>query len=295
MSHKVDDTLKLYTRRMEVMNNLKKFMYENYREYWKFYRTTSCQEKISLEAYKNSSALINAILLVEEDPDFIRNVVSDKITFSHSCISRITQDIRNMLEKNIHNINNLDNLFKIAPTTSVKTIVYRGVEKRQLSRFPKLKKGSKFVLRSFTSTSFNANTALNFRDEEGVLFKFILPKRTKYLLLPGSAWAPGYLESKTFKELADRTDINTDEMELLLDRNLECRVEKIEHIFVESFKETSYAKAKNFQDKTTIYTVSIKPLTTNADDPSSIQLPKIDQILSIIDAVSIRLIVDSNN
>ncbi len=85
--------------------------------------------------------------------------------------------------------------------------------------------------------------------------------KKEYLLLPGSPWGEGYLQSKTFTELAKSTFFNTDEIELLLEGD-------IEYIFVVSFDDVSYAKIKK-QDKTIVYTITVQ------------QLPPVDNISSI--------------
>ncbi len=171
--------------------------------------------------YKQNSLSINSLLWLPEETEPVRMVLAYYLTDSRASLPFLREFVIKYLETELDAIKILEGVFDKAPLTDRPLKVFRGVNKTHLGPYKKLKIGERWSMRHFVGTSLNLNTSLVFSQFGGlgIILEIKIPKGTPCVLLPGNA-AASYGETITFSKMMSTKTYISDEMELLLNKNV---------------------------------------------------------------------------
>lgn len=231
------DSLEDWEDRVQRDQKNRKKLLQFYNKYWdEFLSKLNCSERAVLSEYKSGSFTLNSLLVVEDAPEPYRRLMKYHVISSKCSVAFIKDVIKQETEKHMEIIKDLENVFlKALKLKNKETVVFRGVRPVQAEDFKNFKEGDLYKPRNFISTSLSLMTAFTFstgfqdinNPKVGILVKFILPKNTPYILLPGPGGTK-YGDAKFFRDAVKGKTFAFDEFELLLNKNSTFRVEKIE-------------------------------------------------------------------
>jgi hypothetical protein len=256
------DTQVYYKATLRHETKLRDFIYSLYEIFWPFIGSLRCSEKMALGSYKRDSSILNAILWMPDGKDQLKQQVIIHLRENNAAIPFFESMTIQFLKKELATIAILERLFVKAPLTPQKFTVFRGVStKKFVEIWENLKIGDRWTSKSFISTSFNISTSLmfaQFAEPLGCLIQIQLPKKTPYLLLPGSAISDP-AEELSFEEMISSKIPLRDEMELLLNKNTTFELMGIDKLAMMPSKNL---KAKTYLEDTYMLVFKTKVVST---------------------------------
>lgn len=259
------ETLGIFEHSAKVENEKRKFILGFYKKYWdSFLSKLSCSQKLALKEYKRNSWNINSIVRWNADRKLMKELKSKLISFlsrdtSGIVIKLLTIDI----EKIVSTVQELETIFLTAPKLKNDLIVFRGVGDIEFDTISKLKKGKQYTFTNYISTSLVFQTAFSFssywdtdteKNKQGAVVKFILPKNTQFILLPGGP-VQDYGNYMSYEDFSKKSSYMRDEHELVLNKNCTFMMENIEKIMVSPSKDLI---AATYADVSFIYVYTLR-------------------------------------